>query len=168
MDVLRRIKRLVLEDHIQFSDKALFEMHIDDLDEQDVSESILSARAIAKTIRTTSPNRSHAGEKSMSSRAPITKGRQSIRKGASARKASMKSSTSSSRPKTTAMESARPVMTTCVICGSRRVSRKKVRVRFPDGRESTPVVASVCPDCGERYYDMDAMKQLTQQRRKRA
>jgi len=63
MDVLRRIKRLVLEDHIRFSDKALFEMHIDDLDEQDVAESILSARTIAKTFRSTSPNRSHAGEK---------------------------------------------------------------------------------------------------------
>jgi len=57
-------------------------------------------------------------------------------------------------------------MTICAICGSRRIARKKVTVRFRDGRRSTFVMADVCPDCGEQFYDMTAMEQLTRSRRK--
>lgn len=56
-------------------------------------------------------------------------------------------------------------MTTCVMCGSKRVKRRSVTVRFRDGRVSFPVRADVCQDCGERYYDLDAMQKLEQDRK---
>lgn len=63
MDILARIKRALIEGHCKFSRKALDEMDADDLDKRDVLESILSAVAIHKTLRSTSPLRARAGER---------------------------------------------------------------------------------------------------------
>ena len=56
-DVLKRIKRAVLSGNYAFSEKAQVEMEVDHLTELDVAESILSAVAIYKTLRSTSPRR---------------------------------------------------------------------------------------------------------------
>jgi hypothetical protein len=63
MDVLVRIKRLVLHGWVRFTEKARHEMDADDLTVDDVVESILNAQAIAKTLRSRSGSRRHAGEK---------------------------------------------------------------------------------------------------------
>ena len=62
-DVLKRIKRAVLAGNYAFSEKARIEMEIDRLTELDVAESIISAVAIYKTLRSTSPRRGHASER---------------------------------------------------------------------------------------------------------
>lgn len=54
MDVLQRIKRLVLDGHIQFTLKALDEMAVDELYPDDVVESIENAGRIEKTLRSKS------------------------------------------------------------------------------------------------------------------
>jgi hypothetical protein len=56
-DVLVRIKRAVLAGRYQFSEKSRQEMERDGLAELDVAESILTAVAIYKRIRSTSPLR---------------------------------------------------------------------------------------------------------------
>jgi len=63
MGILVRIKRAVLAGHFVFSDKAEMEMERDDLTQLDVMESILTAPAIYKTIRSTSASRQRAKEK---------------------------------------------------------------------------------------------------------
>lgn len=57
MDVLNRIKRLALDGAVRYTAKALGEMALDGLSPRDITESILNARAISKTIRSTSPYR---------------------------------------------------------------------------------------------------------------
>lgn len=61
-NVLVRIKRAVLAGRYVFSDKARVEMDADDLTELDVIEAIANAKAITKTLRSTSPHRSHSRE----------------------------------------------------------------------------------------------------------
>jgi ribosomal protein S3 len=56
-DLLIRIKRSILAGHYAFSEKARIEMEIDAITEMDVTESILNAVAIYKTIRSRSPYR---------------------------------------------------------------------------------------------------------------
>lgn len=62
IDVLVRIKRVVLAGHYVFSEKARLEMEADGLTELDVAESILNAVAIYKTLRSRSSYREHAKE----------------------------------------------------------------------------------------------------------
>ena len=61
-NVLVRIKRAVLAGRYAFSEKARLEMEADGLTELDVAESILSAVAIYKTMRSRSPRRARAKE----------------------------------------------------------------------------------------------------------
>jgi hypothetical protein len=63
METLLRIKRLVVRGHIRFTVKAYAEMDADDLGTADVSESILNAQAIDKTLRSRSPARPSRTEK---------------------------------------------------------------------------------------------------------
>jgi hypothetical protein len=63
MDVLVRIKRLVLHGWVRFTQKARDEMDADDLTVDDVVESIVNAQAVAKVLRSRSGSRRHAGEK---------------------------------------------------------------------------------------------------------
>ena len=53
-DILIRIKRAVLAGNYAFSEKARIDMEADSLSELDVAESILSAVAISKVLRSTS------------------------------------------------------------------------------------------------------------------
>jgi len=61
-NVLVRIKRAVLAGRYVFSEKARLEMEADGLAELDVAESILSAVAIYKKVRSRSPFRGQATE----------------------------------------------------------------------------------------------------------
>ena len=63
MDILVRIKRAVIAGRHRFSGKALREMAADGLTKRDVIESVLTAKAIYKMIRSTSPFREHARER---------------------------------------------------------------------------------------------------------
>ena len=63
MDVLLRIKRLVLRGWIRFAEKARDEMEAHGLSASDVIESIANAQAIAKTVRSRSRAKRYAGEK---------------------------------------------------------------------------------------------------------
>lgn len=63
MDVLLRIKRLVLQGRLRITEEARDEMESDDLDALEVAESIVTAQSIAKTLRSRSPSRSHVSEK---------------------------------------------------------------------------------------------------------
>lgn len=63
MDVLLRIKRLVLSGQVRFTSKAKEEMRADGIEAIDVYESIVSAQAITKTLRSRSPYRHGASEK---------------------------------------------------------------------------------------------------------
>lgn len=62
-DILVRIKRAVLAGNYAFSEKARLEMEADSLTELDVAESILSAVAISKVLRSTSIQRKRAQER---------------------------------------------------------------------------------------------------------
>lgn len=57
IDILIRIKRAVLAGRYAFSEKARMEMEVDGITEMDVAESILSAVAIYKIVRSRSPYR---------------------------------------------------------------------------------------------------------------
>lgn len=48
---------------------------------------------------------------------------------------------------------------TCIMCGSKQVGRRTVTVTRQSGTR-VRVRADVCPDCGERYYDSEAMRRL--------
>lgn len=63
MDILVRIKRLIISRRYRFTDKAADELKNDGLDLEDALESILNAQLLKKTLRSKSPHRSHAGEK---------------------------------------------------------------------------------------------------------
>jgi len=52
------------------------------------------------------------------------------------------------------------VLKICVSCGSKDVRRKRVSVRLRNGRTVRGVEAHVCDACGERYYDLDAMRRI--------
>ncbi|HEX3357645.1 MAG TPA: hypothetical protein VHS31_11800 [Tepidisphaeraceae bacterium] len=54
-DILIRIKRAVIAGNVIFTEKATTERELDDLQESDVIESIVTAVAIYKTIRSTRP-----------------------------------------------------------------------------------------------------------------
>jgi hypothetical protein len=62
-DILVRIKRAVLDGRYEFSEKASLELEADNLTARDVVESIVTAVAIHKVLRSTSPRRVFAGEK---------------------------------------------------------------------------------------------------------
>ena len=62
-DILVRIKRAVLAGSYAFSEKARIEMEADGLTELDVAESILSAVAVSKILRSTSFQRTQARER---------------------------------------------------------------------------------------------------------
>ncbi len=63
MDVLIRIKRLVIAQRVQFTVKADAERLRHGLTVEEVLESIVNANAIKKTLRSRSSSRSRAGER---------------------------------------------------------------------------------------------------------
>lgn len=63
MDVLLRIKRLVVRGDVRFTEKARLELERDGLEPEDALEAILSAPAIAKALRSRSPARRTPGER---------------------------------------------------------------------------------------------------------
>jgi len=62
MDVLQRIKRLLIRGQFRFSLKAADEMEVDQIDTVDVVEAVLNADEISKVLRSRS-TRGHPGEK---------------------------------------------------------------------------------------------------------
>jgi hypothetical protein len=62
MDVLTRIKRLVVAGRVEFTNKAALERLADGLSVEDILESILNANALKKTLRSRSPERPTSGE----------------------------------------------------------------------------------------------------------
>ena len=60
MDVLLRIKRLVIARRVQFTMKAEEERLRDGLSVEDVLESVVNANAVKKVLRSRSPARIHA------------------------------------------------------------------------------------------------------------
>ncbi|MCC6429178.1 MAG: YgiT-type zinc finger protein [Phycisphaerales bacterium] len=95
------------------------------------------------------------------------KARSSTPKGRSSVKTAKKRSTSSSRRRSqrseTSLRSAKHTDTPlkeCVVCGSRRIARRLVTVQRRDGRQVEKVAADVCEKCGERYFDLEAMRLL--------
>jgi len=63
MEVLIRIKRLVLQGAIRYTLKALDEMASDGLKPANVVESILNAQTVAKTLRSRALQRHGRGER---------------------------------------------------------------------------------------------------------
>lgn len=63
MDILSRIKRLVLRGDYRLTDKATEELYQDGLGPLDAAEAVINAQRIKKILRSRSPYRSGAGEK---------------------------------------------------------------------------------------------------------
>jgi len=63
MDLLVRIKRLVIARRVEFTMKAELERLRDGLAVEDIFESIINANGLKKVLRSTSPGRAHAGER---------------------------------------------------------------------------------------------------------
>lgn len=63
MDVLVRIKRLVIRGAVRFTEKARDEMERDNLTTGEVLEAVVNAQAISKALRSRSSSRRHPGEK---------------------------------------------------------------------------------------------------------
>ncbi|MEK7790461.1 MAG: hypothetical protein AAB309_02420 [Deltaproteobacteria bacterium] len=61
--ILLKIKRLILEGHYRFSDKADAEMEMSGLTNTDILEAIMNAHKIDKVMRSTSRGKTHRGEK---------------------------------------------------------------------------------------------------------
>lgn len=57
MEILVRIKRLVVRGDVRFTEKARLELDADGLEPEDALEAILSAPVITKTLRSRSPRR---------------------------------------------------------------------------------------------------------------
>jgi hypothetical protein len=57
MDILLRIKRLVVRGAVRFTEKARLELEADGLEPEDAIEAILSAPGIRKSLRSRSPRR---------------------------------------------------------------------------------------------------------------
>ena len=52
------------------------------------------------------------------------------------------------------------LLTYCVTCGSHRMEHRRVSVRMRSSQIVPEVEADVCSACGERYYDLAAMRKL--------
>lgn len=63
MDVLQRIKRLALFGRVEFTEKALLELELDGLQEDEVIEALVNAQRIDKVIRSKSRSRRSSHEK---------------------------------------------------------------------------------------------------------
>jgi hypothetical protein len=63
MDILLKIKRLVLQGRVRYTVKAYDELESDGLDTDDAAESILNAQMIEKTLRSRSASRTSRREK---------------------------------------------------------------------------------------------------------
>lgn len=63
MDVLLQIKRLALFGRVEFTEKARLEIESDDLNEDEVVESLVNAQRIDKVIRSRSRSRRSSHEK---------------------------------------------------------------------------------------------------------
>ena len=63
MDVLQRIKRLALFGRVEFTEKARLEIELDDLNEDEVVESLVNAQRVDKVIRSRSRSRRSSHEK---------------------------------------------------------------------------------------------------------
>jgi len=62
MDILARIKRLILLGDYKFTLKARDEMDLEDITEIEVAEAIMNAHRLDKVLRSTSSYRSRSGE----------------------------------------------------------------------------------------------------------
>ncbi len=60
---LLKIKRLILKGDYKFTDKAESEMYVTGITRADVLEAIVNAFGIDKVMRSTSPGKTHKGEK---------------------------------------------------------------------------------------------------------
>ena len=63
MDVLVRIKRLVVRGAVRFTEKARLELEHDGLEPEDAMEAIVSAQSVYKVLRSRSPSRRSPGER---------------------------------------------------------------------------------------------------------
>ena len=63
MDVLTKIKRLVIARKVIFTEKARTERYADGLSVEDILESIVNAPSINKTLNSSSPHRAKRKEK---------------------------------------------------------------------------------------------------------
>lgn len=61
--VLYKIKRLILKGDYKFTDKAETEMYVTGITRTDVLEAIVNALGIDKVMKSTSPGKTHKGEK---------------------------------------------------------------------------------------------------------
>ena len=63
------------------------------------------------------------------------------------------------QPDTRRSQNGRGTLQTCIMCGSKKVSRRTVNVKLKVGA-TVRVNADVCPNCGERYFDREAMEKI--------
>lgn len=63
MEVLVRIKKLIVRGAVRFTEKARQELEADGLEPEDALEAILSAQGIRKTLRSSSPLRASPRER---------------------------------------------------------------------------------------------------------
>lgn len=134
MDVLTRIKQLVIARRVEFAMKAELERLRDGLSVEDVLESVVNANALKKTLRSRLARRSHPGRRlSMSSppRSSPTERRQSAGR--------------------------------CPRCGSNRIAEVVEDVELRIGRRSHRFAAvphEHCRACGERIFGIKASKRF--------
>jgi YgiT-type zinc finger domain-containing protein len=63
------------------------------------------------------------------------------------------------QPDTPRSQNGRGTLRTCIMCGSKKVTRRAVSVKLKVGA-TVRVIADVCPTCGERYFDSEAMEKI--------
>lgn len=61
--------------------------------------------------------------------------------------------------KPTRRSAVQQTLSICPTCGSKRMRRRPVRVAVSNGKR-VRVEIEVCLDCGERLYDLEAMRRL--------
>ncbi len=156
MEVLARIKRLIVRRRYRFAVKALMELDQDGLEPEDALEAVLNAQGIKKTLRSQNPRRGRVAEKLYVIETLTTAGPSSTRKAKSRAKPEKKSTTSSSRRRPPAIPTRLAPVRTCTQCGSRRVGRVGIDLRLRGGTVVT-VEIDTCSSCGERYLDPEAI-----------
>jgi YgiT-type zinc finger domain-containing protein len=58
-------------------------------------------------------------------------------------------------------------LTRCPLCGSKRIRRQRIALRFKDGQIVGDVPADACRACGEQFLDLAAARALDARRRAR-
>ncbi len=167
MEVLNKIKRLVIRKRVIFTDKAQAEMKVDDLDEDQVYEAIINAPAITKRIRSKNPQ---TGEKEYMYviLGQTFEGLAIYTKGKILRAGDLEVFMSLSRQKRPRFGNSHnrlPPLLPCPDCGAETLRKVRQNCQLRNGMVIRRLSHYQCSTCNAVFFDDAAMKEIRRQRK---